>query len=156
VTEGVDAPLLHAIGTSNEQQIRNAVKLIVATGKNRIGVLGFAFKGGTDDLRESPVVAVIEALLGKGLKIKLYDSFVSLARLIGANRRYIEEHIPHISRLMVDSIPELVAGSQLILIGNKSAEFDSAFAILSADQHIIDLTGGDRPHSRATYERVSG
>jgi GDP-mannose 6-dehydrogenase len=157
VTEGVAVPMLAAITESNEQQIRAAINLVASKNRRRIGVLGFAFKGGTDDLRESPVVTLIEALLGKGFEIKLYDSYVSLARLIGANRQYIEQRIPHIARLMVDSIDEIVESSELILIGNQSAEFDGALQKLSPDQQVIDLTPGTHAAAlRAGYERIAG
>ena len=98
----VVVPLLDSLTVSNEQRIRDAFHLIQEKGLRRIGVMGFAFKAGTDELRESPLVTLAEMLLGKGYDLKLYDSSVSLARLVGANRRYIEEHIPHFSRLMVE------------------------------------------------------
>lgn len=156
VTEGIPVPLLNAITESNEQQIRAAVQLVLSKGMRKIGVLGFAFKGGTDDLRESPVVTLVETLLGKGFEIKLYDSYVSLARLVGANRRYIEQRIPHISRLMVDSIEEIIASCELILIGNQSPEFEQALPRLSPGQHVIDLTPAKKaPAMQAAYERIS-
>ena len=155
-TAGVSVPLLNAITESNARQIQEAVRLVVSRGSKKIGVLGFAFKGGTDDLRESPVVALVEALLGKGFEIRLYDSYVSLAKLMGANRRYIEQHIPHISRLMIDSIDEIIASCELIIVGNQSPEFAEALQRLSPDQRIIDLTPGLKlPVLRAAYERVS-
>ena len=156
MTEGLSVPLLNAIIESNDQQIRNAVQRVVSLERHKIGVLGFAFKGGTDDLRESPVVTLIETLLGKGFEIKLYDSYVSLARLIGANRRFIEQRIPHISRLMVDSMEEIISSCDLVIIGNQSAEFEEALSRLSPEQHIIDLTPAKKiPDLRAGYERIS-
>lgn len=152
----LDLPMLHAIPNSNERQIRAAVQRVLATGQRRIGVLGFAFKGGTDDLRESPMVALIEALIGKGCDMKLYDSSVSLARLVGANRRYIEQHIPHISRLMVDSPDEIVSHSEVILVGNQSDEFFPSLERLSPAQVVIDLTpAGPAPRTTAYYERIA-
>lgn len=157
LTGGIAIPMLESIAESNDRQIRGAAELVVSKNRRKIGVLGFAFKGGTDDLRESPVVALVETLLGKGFEIKLYDSYVSLARLFGANRRFIEERIPHISRLMVDSVDEIVRSCELILIGNESAEFDKALQNLTAEQHVIDLTPSKKiPAIRAGYERVSG
>jgi GDP-mannose 6-dehydrogenase len=152
----LELPMLNGIASSNERQIQAALHRVLETGKRRIGVLGFAFKGGTDDLRESPIVSLIEALLGKGRDIKLYDSFVSLARLVGANRRYIEEHIPHISRLMVSSVEEIVEHAEVVLIGNQSDEFPVALRRLRPDQHVIDLTPASvSPETPAQYERVS-
>ncbi len=152
----VSIPMLAAITNSNETQIRNAVRRVLDSGCRRIGVMGFAFKGGTDDLRESPVITLIEMLLGKGCDLKLYDSYVSLARLVGANRRYIEQHIPHISRLMVDSLDEIVAHGEVILIGNQNAEFAGALAQLKPEQRVIDLTpAGPIPETKAEYERIA-
>jgi GDP-mannose 6-dehydrogenase len=107
-------------------------------------------------LRESPVVTVIEALLGKGFDLKLYDQHVSLARLVGSNKKFIEQHIPHISRLMVDSMDE-VLNCEVIVIGNQSAEFFRVLTNLKPEQAVLDLT----PHSQpvltsARYERLCG
>jgi GDP-mannose 6-dehydrogenase len=153
----VAVPMLDAIGESNEQQIRTAVQLIRETGKKRIGILGFAFKAGTDDLRESPIVTLAENLLGKGFDIKLYDSHVSLAKLIGANRRYIEQHIPHISRLMVETISEVIQHAEIIIIGNQNEEFFKALSQTNGQQHILDLTPNvKKPEIAAHYERLCG
>lgn len=152
----VEVPVLNAIGESNEHQIKHALQLVMSKGKRKIGVLGFAFKGGTDDLRESPVVTLIEGLLGKGYDIKLYDSYVSLARLVGANRKYIEQHIPHISRLMVEELADIGAHSEVVIIGNANEEFARVLAGLSAEQFVIDLTpAGHAPATQANYERVA-
>ncbi len=152
----VAMPMIASIATSNDGQIRKAAQRILESGYRRIGVLGFAFKGGTDDLRESPVITLIETLLGKGCDLKLYDSHVSLARLVGANRRYIEQHIPHISRLMVDSLEEIAAHGEVILIGNQNAEFAEALARLTPEQLVIDLTpAGETPQTKARYERIA-
>jgi GDP-mannose 6-dehydrogenase len=155
-TRDVAAPLLQAIAASNEQQIKHALHWIQELGKKRVGFLGFAFKAGTDDLRESPLVTLAELLLGKGFDLKLYDSSVSLARLVGANRRYIEGHIPHISRVMVNSVEELVAHSELIVLGNQSPEFAAALEKLKPEQVILDLTTNAKPpKSKARYERLT-
>jgi GDP-mannose 6-dehydrogenase len=152
----LSVPLLNAIGESNERQIKNAVQLIRDKGKKRIGILGFAFKAGTDDLRESPIVTLAEELLGKGFDLKLYDSHVSLARLIGANRRYIEQHIPHISRLMVETISEITEHGEIIIIGNQNEEFFRVLANLKSSQVVIDLTpNSKKPETPAAYERLS-
>jgi GDP-mannose 6-dehydrogenase len=157
-TQDIDVPLLRAILASNEQQLHDAVKTIQATGRRKIGVLGFAFKGGTDDLREAPMVAVVEALLGKGCDLKIYDRHVSLARLVGANRRFIEQHLPHLTRLMVETPEDIIAHAEIILIGNQNAEFADILKRLRPDQHVIDLTPASRtrPVTSATYERISG
>jgi GDP-mannose 6-dehydrogenase len=153
----IEIPMLSHIAPSNEAQIRNALRIITADGKKRIAVLGFAFKGGTDDLRESPIVTVIEALLGKGSDLRLFDPYVNTARLVGANRRYIEQHIPHIAKLMIASAEEAVAGADTILIGNINEAYAPALAALTAEQRIIDLTSsGKKPATAARYERLAG
>jgi len=140
----VDVPLLHSLLHSNEKQVRSVIRLITALGKKNVGVLGFSFKAGTDDLRESPMVEVIEVLLGKGYKIKLYDNNVNVARLIGANKSYIEEHIPHIAELMCSKIEDAIAGSDVIIIGNKADEFKGALAKVDPKTIIVDLVRVDK------------
>jgi GDP-mannose 6-dehydrogenase len=153
----VVTPLLNAIAVSNEQQIANAFRWTLEKGKRRVGVLGFAFKEGTDDLRQSPMVTLVEMMLGKGLELQLYDRNVALTKLLGANRQFIEEHIPHISRLMVSSIDAVIESSDLILIGNRDPAFFSALSRLRADQHVLDLTPGAKPiETIARYERLNG
>ena len=96
----LDMPVIQAILGSNQLQIQHAIDEIVDTGKKRVGLLGFSFKAGTDDLRESPIVILAEALLGKGYQLCIYDKNVSLARLVGANKDYINKQIPHLSSLL--------------------------------------------------------
>src|SRR6266545_264420 len=119
----VEVPVLSSILPSNRLQIERAVNMVVSTGKKRVGVLGFSFKAGTDDLRESPMVALIEALIGKGYHLSIYDRDVSLARLFGANKEYIEREIPHISRLMCATLDDVLDSAEVIVIGNKAEEF---------------------------------
>ncbi len=153
----IEIPMLSHITPSNDAQIRSALRLITNDGKRKIAVLGFAFKGGTDDLRESPIVTVVEALLGKGCELRLFDPYVNTARLVGANRRYIEGHIPHIAKLMVASAEEAVAGVDTVLIGNINAAYAPALATLTAEQRVIDLTSaGVAPATAARYERLAG
>ena len=135
----VPVPVLEATLESNLLQIERAVNMIVRTGKKSIGFLGFAFKAGTDDLRESPVVSVIERMIGKGYDVRLYDKEVSLARLVGANKEYIEQEIPHISRLMAETVAEVVEHSEVIVIGNKSDEFKPVAGAADGDRVVIDL-----------------
>jgi GDP-mannose 6-dehydrogenase len=135
----VETPVLSAILASNTLQIERAIDMVVRTGKKRIGVLGFSFKAGTDDLRESPMVTMIESLLGKGYKLSIYDRDVSLAKLFGANKEYIEREIPHISELMRTSVDEVLEASDVVVIGNKAAEFLEIEKTLKPDQIVIDL-----------------
>jgi GDP-mannose 6-dehydrogenase len=113
--------------------------MVVRTGKKKIGVLGFSFKAGTDDLRESPMVTLIETLIGKGFQLSLYDRDVSLARLFGANKEFIERGIPHISQLMRLGVEDVLATSDVLIIGNKAEEFRQIESRLREGQQLIDL-----------------
>ena len=145
----VEVPVLSAILPSNRLQVERAVEMVRQSGKSRVGVLGFSFKAGTDDLRESPMVTLIETLIGKGFELSIYDRDVSLARLVGANKEYIEREIPHISKLMRDTIDAVLADSEIIIIGNQAAEFRSVGERLRPNQQLIDLVRlfGDRTSS---------
>jgi GDP-mannose 6-dehydrogenase len=134
-----DAPVLESIMRSNSRQIERAYQMVRRTGCRRIGVLGFSFKAGTDDLRESPVVELIERLIGKGYELAVYDRNVSLANLQGANRAYIEREIPHIASLMRPSPAEVLEVSDVVLIGNGSSEFRDVLRQTRPGQTIIDL-----------------
>jgi len=135
----LDMPVLNSILPSNRLQVEHAFDEIIETGKKRVGLLGFSFKEGTDDLRESPMVTLAEMLIGKGVCLKIYDRNVSLARLVGANKQYIEQQISHLSSLMVGSIDELIAQSDVIVIGNQGSEFVDALSRVREDQIVIDL-----------------
>jgi GDP-mannose 6-dehydrogenase len=132
-------PVIQSILSSNQMQIQHAIDEIVDTGKKRVGLLGFSFKAGTDDLRESPIVILAEALLGKGYSLCIYDRNVSLARLVGANRDYINTQIPHLSSLLTESIDDLLEGSDVIVVGNMAPEFSEALTRTRADHVILDL-----------------
>ena len=135
----VEVPVLASILQSNRRQVERAYEMVLQTGRKRIGVLGFSFKAGTDDLRESPMVSLIEMLIGKGMQLAIYDRDVSLARLFGANKDYIEREIPHISQLMRASVKEVVESADVLIIGNKAEEFRDIESHLRADQLVIDL-----------------
>jgi len=154
--QDLDLPVLKAIYPSNRNQIALAVDRVAATGKRKVAFLGFAFKAGTDDLRESPLVDLIETLLGKGYDLKIYDRSVNLARLIGANRAFIESRIPHISRLMVDRIEEALDHAEVVIIGNKEQEFLQALPRLRPDQRVLDLVRlADEVDCPCPYEGLS-
>jgi len=150
----VEVPLLGSILPSNRLQIERAVAMVAGTGKKKVGVLGFSFKAGTDDLRESPMVVLIETLIGKGYKVSLYDRDVSLARLFGANKEYIEREIPHISQLMCSTIDEVLESSEVIIIGNKAEEFRPAAAKLRTGTTVIDLVRLFDKNSDDTYQGI--
>ncbi len=136
----VSMPMLDAVLPSNEAQKRHAIDAVLATGEKRIGIYGLSFKANTDDLRESPMVNVVEALIGKGCNVRILDRNVALAKLTGANRRYIEEEIPHISMLMCDSEDALVDHARVLVIGIDSADARRLIELATPDQIIIDLT----------------
>jgi len=135
----VEVPILKAVLDSNRKQIDRAFHMVQAAGHRRVGILGMSFKAGTDDLRESPMVTLIEHLLGKGLELHIYDRDVSESQLVGANREYIEREIPHIWTLMRPSIAQVLAQADTIVLGNTSSEFRSVRDQLRQDQILIDL-----------------
>ena len=135
----LEMPLLTSVLGSNRLQVQHAIDRVVDTGKKKIGLLGFSFKAGTDDLRESPMVILAEALLGKGFQLSIYDRNVSLARLVGANKKYINEQIPHLSQHLCDTLDEVIDQSDVIVVGNASPEFSAAIARCRPDQVVIDL-----------------
>ena len=135
----LDLPILTSILPSNEMQVQRGLQLVMQKGHKQIGVLGFSFKAGTDDLRESPLIEVIERLIGKGHDLRIYDRNVKLASLVGANRDFILNRIPHISRLMVDDIDAVLNHGQTIVIGNSDPEFRQVPARLRDDQYLVDF-----------------
>ena len=135
----VKVPIIDAILPSNDHQIERGIQAVIDKGQRKIGILGFSFKAGTDDLRESPMVELVETLIGKGYDLRVYDSNVRIAAIHGANRDYILNHIPHISKLMVDSIDEVLAHAKTIVIGNASPEFREVPRLLGEGQSIVDL-----------------
>ncbi|MGE0887598.1 MAG: nucleotide sugar dehydrogenase [Blastocatellales bacterium] len=135
----VESPVLSSILPSNRLQIERTVEMVLRTGCKTVGVLGLSFKTGTDDLRESPMVTLVEALIGKGIKLTIYDRDVELAKLVGANKQYIEREIPHISSLMVSDLDKVIECSEAIIIGKKSDEFQGLGRKLNNNQTVIDL-----------------
>ena len=152
----LDMPVIQSILSSNQLQVQHAIDLILQTGKKRVALLGFSFKAGTDDLRESPLVILAEALLGKGFHLRIYDRNVSIALLVGANRAYINEQIPHLSSLLCDSIDQAIDGSEVIVIGNTAPEFADAIRRTREDQIVIDLIRVSTPQAEipAHYEGI--
>lgn len=150
----LELPVLNAIMPSNQQQIAKAIDMITGKGKRKVGILGFAFKAGTDDLRESPIVDLIEHLIGKGYDLKLYDKNVNLAALTGANRDYILNHIPHISKLMVESMQEVMDFAETLVIGNGAAEFKPVPASLKPGQVVVDLVRISKDMSSDQYDGI--
>lgn len=152
----LELPVIQSILGSNQMQIRHALDLIVEAGRKRVGLLGFSFKAGTDDLRESPIVILAEQLLGKGYSLCIYDRNVSVARLVGANKEYIERQIPHLSSLLCDTVEEVIADSDVLVVGNHAPEFAEALTRTRPEQLVIDLVRVKTDLSRvpAQYEGI--
>lgn len=154
-THDLRLPILTSILPSNEMQVARGVELITSKGVKRIGILGFSFKAGTDDLRESPVIEVIERLIGKGYDLRIYDRNVTMASLVGANRDFILNRIPHISRLMVSDMDAVLDHAQAIVIGNKDPEFSKIKECLRKDQALIDFVRiFDKRGETSNYEGI--
>jgi GDP-mannose 6-dehydrogenase len=132
-------PILTSVLPSNEMQVARGVKLVIDSGNSRVGIFGFSFKAGTDDLRESPMIEVIERLIGKGYDLRIYDRNVNIAALVGANRDFILNRIPHISRLMAPNVDAVLDHAQTIVIGNHDPEFSQIQGKLRDDQCLVDL-----------------
>jgi GDP-mannose 6-dehydrogenase len=139
----VAVPLLSHVLPSNEEHLGRAFDFVVATGKRRVGLFGLSFKPGTDDLRESPLVELAERLLGKGYDLRIYDANVTLSRLMGANREYIESRLPHLGQLLSNSVPEVMAHSEVCVIGCRDPEVLAALPSASnysvTTRTIVDL-----------------
>jgi len=152
----VELPMLSSVLETNRKQIELAFNLIHRAGKNRIGILGLSFKAGSDDLRESPIVTLIETLIGKGHKVAIYDEEVALAKLVGANKRYIEETIPHISSLMASSPREVIEVSDVVVLGKKNARIHEAIIKYKDSKLLIDLVRlqQDVPDNSPNYEGI--
>ena len=151
----LELPILNAIMPSNEYQIKKAVRMVTEKGNKKVGVLGLSFKADTDDLRESPLVEVIERLIGKGYDLKLYDRNVRIASLVRANRDYILNRIPHISRLMVPDIDEVLSHADTLVIGNRAEEFSSVLDRLRKGQVVVDLVRiAEQKGSEGQYDGI--
>jgi GDP-mannose 6-dehydrogenase len=149
----LEMPLLSSVLESNRAQISLVLRKLMEHKGCRLGFLGLSFKGGTDDLRESPIVELVESLIGKGFDIRIYDRHVSLARLMGSNKEYIEREIPHLSRLLCPTASELIAQSEVIVVGNRDEEFARLLTPLPAQKTVIDLVRilATLPQTNAQY-----
>jgi len=149
----VELPMHAALLASNRVHVDQAIAKVLHTGKRRVGMIGLAFKSGTDDLRESPLVTVAEHLIGKGLALLVYDPDVRLSSLLGANRRFIEQHLPHIGALMRDDLATVVAESDVLLVGSSNKQSFEAVQRLAGPAHVvIDLARpGPRADMKAAY-----
>jgi len=140
----LELPILSSLLPSNQRHIERGLTLIIDQGNRRVGMLGLSFKVGTDDLRESPFVEIAERLIGKGHELRIYDPFVKLSMVTGANREYIQAKIPHISRLMVDSAEELVTWAETVVVGHREAAYTNLLTTRrdgASTPAVVDLAG---------------
>ena len=132
-------PLLEAVLPSNQQHLERAIQSVLdLPAQSKTGVYGLAFKENTDDLRESPVVALIEHLLGKGREVRIFDPHIQLEQIYGSNRNFVLKAIPHIGKLMVESLSELVRWSDSLVIAQKPRA-ETELALRAAGKHMIEL-----------------
>jgi GDP-mannose 6-dehydrogenase len=152
----VQIPALGGLIDSNDLHIRRAYDLIARDGRKRIAFFGLAFKPGTDDLRDSPLVALAERLLGKGFELAIFDRFVKLSRLLGKNKEFIEREIPHLEKLLHEDIDTVLRDAELIVVGHADAEARRQIVIRAAGRRIVDLSGYSdlRAADVAEYEGI--
>lgn len=153
----LNLPLFQSILASNDEHLDRAVEMVLTTGKNKVAVLGLSFKAATDDLRESPQVQLVKRLLGEGRQIRIWDDNVSLGHLIGSNRQYIEEVIPHIGSLLSTNMKEVVGDAEVVVIATRGLNKDELRQCLRADHIVIDLVNLERksrPASSGSYEGI--
>ena len=137
----VQIPALGGLLDSNEMHLKRAYEIIARHGRKKVALFGLAFKPGTDDLRDSPLVALAERLLGKGFEISIFDSFVKLSRLLGKNKEFIEAEIPHLDRLLKEDAAEVLRDAEVIVVGHADAATRRLIAEQSAGKRIVDLSG---------------
>lgn len=150
-------PMLESILPSNSEHLERAVEAVMRTRKRKVAQLGLSFKAGTDDLRESPHVQLVKRLLGEGCEVRVWDQDVSLGRLAGSNRQYIEEVIPHIGSLLSADLEDVLSWGEVVIVGNKSAKRDELARHLRKNQIVIDLVNLDKAHrsdSTSSYEGI--
>jgi GDP-mannose 6-dehydrogenase len=150
----VETPVLRSSLESNERQIDIVFERIVAAGKRKVSMLGLSFKPGTDDMRESPMVTLAERLIGKGLDLRVYDKEVSLAKLLGANKAYIENEIPHISNLMSDSLEETIGHADVVIVCKKDPTYAPAIHSFAGNRLVYDLARIDSIRSLPNYDGI--
>jgi GDP-mannose 6-dehydrogenase len=152
----VDCSLLNAILPSNQKQVEIGIKLVEKTKRKKVGIVGLSFKPDTDDLRESPAIILAETLLGRGYQVRIFDDKVELSRLVGANKSFLEQELPHIASLMCSSIEQLVAQSEVVVVTHGSKAFEQVPRLLNGHQALIDLVGVAKNNSdrQNAYEGI--
>jgi GDP-mannose 6-dehydrogenase len=152
----LNLPLFQSILPSNDEHLDRAVQIVLETGKKKVGMLGLSFKAATDDLRESPQVQLVKRLIGEGRQIRIWDDNVSLGQLIGSNRQYIEEVIPHIGSLLSTSLADVLRDAEVVIIGTRGVNRDELRRSLRPDQTVIDLVNLERASRPATSGHYEG
>jgi GDP-mannose 6-dehydrogenase len=153
----LNLPLFQSILLSNDEHLERAVQMVLETGKKKVGMLGLSFKAATDDLRESPQVQLVKRLLGEGRQIRIWDDNVSLGQLIGSNRQYIEEVIPHIGSLLSSSLADVLKDAEVVVIGTRGIDRDELRRSLRPDHTVVDLVNlerASRPATSGDYEGI--
>ena len=151
----VEIPMLAGIMPSNRDHLDLALQKLLATGKRKIGFIGLSFKTGTDDLRESPLVSLAEQLIGKGMQLSIYDPEVRLAQLLGANRSFIQKHLPHIGQMLRAEIEGVIDESEVLVVGlADQTVFDTLASRCRPDQVVLDLV--NLPNRAAIRAKVEG
>jgi GDP-mannose 6-dehydrogenase len=150
----IQTPVISAIESSNEYQKTRVFEMIEYINQRKIGIIGLAFKSGTDDLRYSPTVDIVETLLGKGYDVRIYDNNVQMSRLVGSNRSYIDQHLPHISTLLCNTLDEVITHGETIIISHKLKETLAHIQLLES-RHIIDLVRMDELMSLRNYNGIN-
>ena len=151
----IECPMLSGALRSNQQQIERGIRMVESTGRKKIGVLGLSFKASTDDVRESPVVALVETLVGRGYQVCIYDDKVDPSRLVGANRLFLERELPHIASLMRPSIDDVTSEAEVLVVTNSSSKFREVGCSIRDDQILIDLAGVTNHNRPARYEGIN-
>lgn len=155
-THDVEVPMLSGLLPSNQIHVEHAAEMILERGDRSVSIIGLSFKSGTDDLRDSPLVDLVERLIGKGIQLRIYDPEVRVSRLIGANRRYIEEVIPHIGSLMCDDMEEAMRDTGTVVVGlSGDAIMDELYANVTAEQFVLDFVRiPERDRLKGSYRGV--
>jgi GDP-mannose 6-dehydrogenase len=152
----LDLPLLGSVLPSNEKQTTRGFELIAQLGKRPVTILGMSFKAGTDDLRESPILEVVERLIGKGYDVRIFDRNISLSKLVGANKDYLLRMIPHVSSLLVESLDDALSHGEIIVVGNADPEFRTIGDRVRPDQFLVDLVRiKDHSQLKGNYHGIS-
>ncbi len=150
--QGLNLPVMDSVLRSNEVHVEQAIRMIEGLGRRKVGVLGLSFKAGTDDLRESPILRVIGALVGKGYSVLLHDPNVDVERLLGANRTFVEHELPYLPERLRTDLGAVVRESEVIVVANGAPEYRAVGGLMRSGQTLVDLVHAVDPKSLAGGE----